>query len=133
MGEVSRFSPQLRWSDQDLNHHVNNAKIVTLLEEARIVWLMSGKEHGALAEPKLVARLELDYRKPVLYTSELEIAMTISHIGRTSFSIRGVGTQDGEVCFEAINVLVVLDKETGRPAPLTDTDRAYLERYAEWN
>lgn len=27
---------ELRWSDQDANHHVNNATIVTLLEEVRM-------------------------------------------------------------------------------------------------
>lgn len=27
---------ELRWSDQDANHHVNNATIVTLLEEVRV-------------------------------------------------------------------------------------------------
>ncbi|MYM18872.1 acyl-CoA thioesterase [Brevibacterium sp. 5221] len=131
MGEVYRTTPQLRWSDQDLNHHVNNAKIVTLLEEARIGWLIGGKASGALAQPKLVARLELDYRRPVQYGSELTIELTISHIGTTSFSVRGVGLQEGEVCFEAVDVLVVLDKATGRPTPLSAAGRAYLERYLD--
>ncbi|MBB1012843.1 acyl-CoA thioesterase, partial [Dietzia kunjamensis] len=31
----------VRWSDQDLYHHVNHARMITLIEEARIPWLFS--------------------------------------------------------------------------------------------
>ena len=30
------FEMQLRWSDQDALGHVNNARVITLMEEARI-------------------------------------------------------------------------------------------------
>ena len=38
MPEAFRTSVSPRWADQDLNGHVNHAAVVTLMEEARILW-----------------------------------------------------------------------------------------------
>ena len=42
---------QLRWSDQDLLAHVNNATIMTLVEEARIRAITDLQQRGELNGP----------------------------------------------------------------------------------
>ena len=78
-------TPQIRWSDLDLLGHVNNARIVTLIEQARIDWLNTMRDREAIAAPKLVARVELNYRTPVLYGPELQVQLGIGRVGGSSF------------------------------------------------
>src|SRR5699024_7156615 len=33
------YSPEVRWSDQDMLGHVNNARLITLVEECRVRWM----------------------------------------------------------------------------------------------
>ena len=38
----------VRWSDMDAFQHINHARMVTLLEEARIDWLLSEGSAGTI-------------------------------------------------------------------------------------
>ena len=81
---------RVRWSDLDAFRHVNNAKTVTLLEEARVDWLFSeAARHGVdrLTEGIVVARLEIDYKRPI----GMELPVTVS-MGLTKL---GLGVDDG--------------------------------------
>ena len=40
---------EVRWSDMDAFGHINHARMVTLMEEARIQWLLSAGEEYALS------------------------------------------------------------------------------------
>lgn len=125
--------PQIRWSDQDILGHVNNARIVTLVEQARIDWLNTMRERDAISRPKLVARVELNYRAPVMHGPELTIELGIGHVGRTSFTITNRGIQNGELMFDGLNVLVVLDRETGKPGPISEADREFLSGFGSFD
>ena len=64
MGRRYVTQVRVRWSDLDAFRHVNNARTVTLLEEARVDWLFAeAARHGVdrLTEGIVVARLEIDY------------------------------------------------------------------------
>ena len=68
---------RVRWSDLDAFRHVNNAKTVTLLEEARVDWLFSeAARHGVnrLTEGIVVAKLEIEYKRPI----GMELPVTVS-------------------------------------------------------
>jgi acyl-CoA thioester hydrolase len=125
--------PQIRWSDQDILGHVNNAMIVTLVEQARIDWLNTMRDRDAISRPKLVARVELNYRAPVHHGPELRIELGIGRVGTSSFSITNRGIQNGTLVFEGLNVLVVLDRETGKPAPISEADRAFLRQFGTFD
>lgn len=121
-------TPEIRWSDQDLLGHVNNARIVTLIEEARIQWISHvWGSRDLRSRPMLVARLELDYRRPVTYGPPLRIELGIGRVGTSSFTITCRGIQDGQVAFEGLNVMVIIDAQTGRPSPLTDDELRVLQ------
>lgn len=123
----------LRWSDQDLNGHINNARIVTLMEEARVTWLNSTAASEGLETfrcPKVVASLNVEYLKPVSYEDQLLLALDITRVGNGSFTVRHTGTQVGSVVFVGTTVVVPLSRESDRPRKLTAAESAYLSRYA---
>ncbi|MDZ5077276.1 thioesterase family protein [Nesterenkonia sp. HG001] len=107
----------LRWSDQDLNAHVNNAKVVTLFEEARLqasaVWFRQAPQG-----PRLVRSLTVDYLHPLLYGEATTAHVWISRIGRTSFVVHHDLLQRGQACATGRSVMVHVDAETGQPTPI---------------
>ncbi|MGO1397491.1 MAG: acyl-CoA thioesterase [Brevibacterium yomogidense] len=126
-------TPQIRWSDLDLLGHVNNARIVTLIEQARIDWLNTMRDRESIAAPKLVARVELNYRTPVLYGPELQVQLGIGRVGGSSFTITCRGIQDETVVFDGLNVMVILDRETQRPTRIPDVDREFLSQFGTFD
>lgn len=123
----------VRWSDQDANGHVNNARVVTLLEEARLLWL---HRHAAAAgvksftDPKFVVALQVEYLKPISYGPALVLLLTTSRIGTKSFTVSYEGLQDSVTVLRASTVLVPIDTGSGRPRMLTDEEIAYLAAHA---
>ncbi|MCW4386189.1 acyl-CoA thioesterase [Salinibacterium sp. SYSU T00001] len=133
MPEVFEIVVPLRWADQDLNGHVNNVRVGTLLEEARVVWRRRAiREHGITSfEPgPLVASATTHYRRPIEYGPELSIRVGIAAIGTKSYTMSYVGVQEGEVVVEATTVMVAMDAG-GASRALTKPEREYLARYLE--
>jgi acyl-CoA thioester hydrolase len=130
MPEPYRTSISPRWSDQDLNGHVNHAAVVTLLEESRIKWRAEMPEnHQAGATPTVVAALELNYRRPVHHGEDLDIELAVSRIGTSSFTLEFSGAQSGALAVEGRTVLVSTWPETGKARPLAEHERHWLARF----
>ena len=130
MPEAYRTRVSPRWSDQDLNGHVNHAAVVTLLEESRIRW-RSGMQgiNPAQATSTVVASLELNYRRPVHHGEDLEVELSVSRIGSSSFSLEFRGTQRGIVAVDGLTVLVSVRPDTGKSRPLAEHERHWLTRF----
>lgn len=81
----------LRWIDQDSYRHLNHARAVTLLEEARIALFFdraTADGVGGFSDGLLAAGLGLDYRRQVAYRSHtLRVAMTVDEVRAASFVI----------------------------------------------
>src|SRR5215468_1171099 len=63
----------LRWSDMDVYGHVNNARFLTLYEEARVAMMfIAARAVGltSLEEGVVISRHEIDYLRPVGYGTE---------------------------------------------------------------
>lgn len=117
---------QLRWGDSDAFGHVNHARVLGLLEDARLA--MAGPGPGAGI---ILARLEVDYLRQVHYrvSEHLTVSSTITRLGRSSIGMRQELTQDGEVALRAEMVLVNFDYAADATSPLTDGQRAH---WAQW-
>lgn len=127
--ETFEYSPEVRWSDQDMLGHVNNARMITLVEECRIKWLHAAKAERLTGGGMLVVRQSIDYILPVMYGPELTMTVWVSKIGNTSFTVKTHGEQDGRQVFNSDVVLVHINRETGRPAPIAEDIRGVLESY----
>lgn len=115
---------QVRWSDQDVNAHVNNAQFLTLTEEARVQATRAWT--GAVPDARVVRAINISFDRSIHYGSPVDAQVWISRIGTTSFTFSHLLNQDGIRCAYIEAVVVTLDPETKQPKPLTDQLRAAL-------
>lgn len=123
------YSPEVRWSDQDLLGHVNNARMISLIEECRVRWLHEAKAGRITGGGMLVANQSIDYLLPVMYGPELKMTVMVKRIGTSSFTVHTRGEQSGNKVFSSDVILVHIDRETGRPSPIAEDIRGVLEEY----
>ncbi|TFV51931.1 thioesterase family protein [Blastococcus sp. TF02A-35] len=119
---------QLRWSDPDMLGHVNHARALSLLEDARLA-MTDGRPGGEL----ILARLEADYLRQLYYrvNEPLTVCSWVTRLGTKSFSVRQELVQDGEVAIRADIVLVVFDFAANASRAMTDDERAHWSAYLE--
>ena len=123
---------RVRYSDLDAQGHVNNARVITLLEEARVDWLYpDATRRGAhqLVRAIVVATLEIQYRRPIPFGRPARVSIGVTAIGGASFTVEYMVTTDGVLAATASTVLVAVGPADGRPQRLGDAERAFLECY----
>jgi acyl-CoA thioester hydrolase len=118
---------EIRWRDLDPYGHVNHAVFLTYLEEVRDEWLIGAVGDDALGY--VVARVEIDYRRELTQKDDRVVArIRLDSLGTSSVrTVEELVVKDGHLAAEAKAVLVACD-EQHRPRPLTDDERAVLER-----
>jgi len=108
----------VRFRDCDSMGHVNNAVYLTYLEEARFAHWRS-LDNGPEVPGVILARAEIDYRKPAEFGDRLEIRIGLERIGTTSLIYTYViDNQQRERIAEARSVLVSYDYTAGKPVPV---------------
>jgi len=137
---VARFVAHVpvRWSDQDAYRHVNNARAVTLLEEARAAMIFHAAADAGVAsfaDGLLVVGLHVDYRRQISYRADgLRIVMGIEEVRAASFRITydmHDGPEEGNaVAVRAWTRMATYDLDAGRPRRLTDEERTFLGRWS---
>ena len=117
---------QLRWSDPDSLGHVNHARALALLEDARLAM-------GDGGSGLILARLEVDYLRQLYYRvgERPLVSSWVTRVGTKSVTMRQELLQDGEVAIRADAVLVMFDFATDTSRPLTDEERAHWTRFLE--
>jgi acyl-CoA thioester hydrolase len=121
----------------DAYGHVNNVVFLTYLEEARVdmLFVNAGSDVAAekLAAGVVVARHEIDYRYPLVFSPDPVLVETwVSRLGHASFTLGyEIKDADGRVCVEASTVMVPFDVEGQRPRRVSDDERAALVKFFE--
>ncbi len=129
-----RYDCRIRWSDVDSYGHVNNVKYFEYLQEARIAFLSElSPDWPRGREGAVLARIDVDYRRPILFRAEPVVVETwVTRIGRSSYDLASCilddHTEAGTVFAEARAVIVAYDVERLRSRPLTERERVALER-----
>lgn len=127
----------LRWTDQDAYRHVNHARIVTLIEEARVAlaFTAAGAEGlSGFASGLLVAGLHVEYRRQLPWRADpLRVETTVRDLRAASFTLDyvlhdGPGTDD-PVAVTAWTAMALYDLEERRVRRLTDAERDFLKRH----
>ena len=77
----------------------------------------------------VIVRLELDFLREMTWPGEVRIETEISRIGTKSFTLRQRLLQDEVLVGTAQSVQAVIDAESRRALPLTETWRAALAPY----
>jgi YbgC/YbaW family acyl-CoA thioester hydrolase len=87
-GFAFRHETAVRLRDLDGLGHVNNAAIVTYLEDARTLYLLGRRGKSSIADfDFILARTEIDYRAPAFLHERLEILVKPKRIGSKSFEL----------------------------------------------
>ena len=127
-----RFEAAIRYSDLDPNEHVNHARYLIYLEEARLALRRQLDRDFGLPETVTwpIAELTIRYRRSAEYPGSLTIELAPIHVGRTSFTL-GYGIFDRDGCVAvALNRSVCVDRATGRPVPIPRSSPAGCARWA---
>jgi acyl-CoA thioester hydrolase len=121
------YRERVRFRDLDALGHVNNAVFLTYIESARVAFLQHLGAAATLEDMSIiVARIEIDFRAPVGFGEEVEIAVRASRFGGKSFDLEYELRVDGKVVAEAKSVLVGYDYGKGEAVELPDEWREKL-------
>ncbi|UTT61911.1 acyl-CoA thioesterase [Microcella humidisoli] len=130
----------LRWSDLDAYAHVNNARMFTLLEEARIAAFWGGGTNGAPTAVlstgpgadsiTLIAGQQIEYRAQIPFHREpLDVELWIGKLGGASLQVcyevySPAGHDPRTLYVRAATTIVLADRESGAPRRISDEERA---------
>ena len=131
---MSHFSYRLevRFRDCDAFGHTNNAVYLTFLEQARFahwraLWGFGNPQTPPDLPGVILARAEVDYKRPTRYGDVLEVRLTVAEIGRTSFRYDyEIVNEQGEIVLTAKTVQVMYDYTANKPLAIPDSIRALL-------
>lgn len=124
---------QVRYADLDPQHHVNNVRMLTYLEDARVSFLRYGGavEGDEVFGAMVVARQEADYVAPLLPRSEpVRVEVWVTEVRNASFTLAYEILDETRVYLRARTVLVGFDVSTQRARRLNATERAFLADYS---
>jgi len=125
----------VRWSDLDLFGHVNNARVLTLLEEARVALMFVGARDAGLTSFEqqgiVIHRHEVDYLRPIDYGPRVRIEMWVSDLRASRFTVSYELFADDVLASRAASVCVPFDIAAGRPRRLSEAERDFLKPWLE--
>ena len=114
----------LRWSDMDVFGHVNNARFLTLYEDARVAMLFG--KLPSLKDGVVISRHEIDYLRPVDYGDPVRIEAWVEEIRPSRFTIAYELFDADVVASRARTVCVPFDLAAGRPRRLSAAEAEFL-------
>jgi acyl-CoA thioester hydrolase len=133
-----RFSTSLKVRNYEVDWQgiVHNAVYLLYFETARIAYL---EEMGVKIDLEairresqiVVARNEIDYRRPARFGEVLDIATRISFIRESSFAFEGIIDSGitGHRIAENVAIHVWLDQKMGKPVRVSREFRDSVHRY----
>ena len=128
------YDVAVRWSDMDAYGHVNNARFLTLYEEARVAMFFVGARAQGLTSFEdgiVISRHEIDYLRPVDYGEAVRIELWISELRAASFTVAYELYDDGVLASRARSVCVPFNLAEQFPRRLSAAEQAFLKPYLE--
>ncbi|GAA3118300.1 thioesterase family protein [Planomonospora alba] len=124
----------VRFADIDVLGHVNNVRFFDYLEDARIGMFHVTPHREGIAAPfqgLVVARHEIDYRRPLMFRPDpVRVETWVSEIRPVRFTLDYEVRDDEQVFVQARSIMVAYDVEKAAARRLTEDETAYLRRFA---
>ena len=127
--EVS--SATLRWADNDMLGHLNNAVYLELFDSVLNAWMQAetGIDENVAPTLGVVAETSCRYYREVSFPVTVDVGVRANRLGRTSVLFEfGVFLPDDErIAAHGLWAQVYVDRESRRPVPMPDAVRTHLE------
>lgn len=118
---------QQRWVDLDAQAHVNNARMLDYLQEARVDWLLSGPHAGMLGHSVIVVGHKVDYLGSVdVAEGFVQVDLRVGRVGASQFHLGYEVQSRGVVVCRAETQMCHVSEETGRAAAMPAAARAWF-------
>ena len=117
-----------RFADVDPNQHLNNVALSAMMEDARVRFNQAVGLSVKMGERRaMVASVGMEYLAQGHFPQPVEAHCGIEQVGRSSWSIAQLLTQQGHVVAFARSVIVAIADDV--PAPIADGDRELLNAW----
>jgi acyl-CoA thioester hydrolase len=124
MSDFRFFHPiEVRYGDLDPQGHVNNARYLTYMEQARVEYIhrlgiWDGKSFLSIGV--ILADAQVSFLSPILYGQEIRVGVRVSHLGNKSIKMeyRLEDAQTGHLCAAGATVLVTYDYQAQNTIPI---------------
>ena len=117
---------ETRFGDLDLNKHLNNVAIASLVEEGRVRFHHAcGFVAGLEERSAMVASLALEFLGQAYYPAPITVHAGAARLGRTSYTLDLLITQDERIIAFAQSVMVTM--LNGHPAEISEKTRESMK------
>ena len=137
MPEYRFYHPvEVRYGDLDPQGHVNNAKFMTYMEQARVnyirnlqLWDGSSFLHIGF----ILAEARITFLSPILFTQQVRVGVRVSRLGNKSLDMeyRIEDAQSGQELARGLSVQVSYDYRLAKTIPLPDHWRQAIGEYED--
>ena len=126
---------QVRFADLDVNSHLNHAKYLTYMEQARLLYTAEVIGVTFTIQDKrpqtrlILASIKVDYLRPVHFGEAIAVHSRCPRLGNKSFQMEHILLADGERAAYSLSTVVAYDYGAGRAVPLPDAWRQRITAY----
>jgi acyl-CoA thioester hydrolase len=126
---------RVRWSDIDMYQHVNHATMVTILEEARVPFLIDPFAADVETTGLLIAEVKVTYKGQLrLADSPLQVTIWVNRLRAVDFTLgyevrSALADPDSKPAVIAETQLAAFHIDEQRLVRLAPHHREYLQRY----
>ncbi|MEE2749938.1 MAG: thioesterase family protein [Myxococcota bacterium] len=123
----------VQWGDMDALGHVNHTIYIKWMETARMHYFHAcgfGESYTTEGIGPILAAIEVDYIRPVVFGETIRVETRMSRIGRASFDMEYRLTsvsESPEQVATGIAKCVVYNYNTAKPTPMDEPLRAAIE------
>jgi acyl-CoA thioester hydrolase len=135
MPEFRFYHPiEVRYGDLDPQGHLNNAKYLTYIEQARIHYIqhLGLWDGGSFLEIGMIlADVHLTFRSPIHFGQPVRVGVRVSRLGNKSLNMeyRLEDASTGQELARGSTVSVAYDYQDGKTIPLPETWRKAITVY----
>ncbi len=135
MSEFRFYHPiEVRYGDLDPQGHLNNAKYLTYMEQARINYLKHlglWKGGSFLDIGIILAEIHITFRAPVLFGQPVRVGVRITRLGNKSMDMEYIleDAQSGQVLATGTSVIVAYDYCLGQSIPIPNEWRQVITEF----
>jgi acyl-CoA thioester hydrolase len=127
---------EVRYGDLDPQGHVNNARYLTYLEQARIAYIhqLGLWKGGSFMDVGIIlADAQITFKEPIQYGQSVRVGVRVSRLGVKSLTMEYQieDAVDGRALATGASVLVAYDYHQGCSRPLPEDWRRTLAEFEQ--